>query len=133
MSVADARRRVFLVEDDSWIRTFMRDILNDEGYFVREAADGRTALRMVYEEKQLPDVILLDLAMPEFSGLEVLRELKRDRRTRRVPVIVLSSYRRVLSTTDEGLVAGVLDKPLVVEKLLEQIRRIMGEPTSGRS
>lgn len=123
------KRRIVLVEDDAWIRTFLRDVLNDEGFEVREAADGRTGLRMCREDP--PDLVLLDLAMPEVAGREVLEELRRNRRTRQVPVIVMSAYTRVLSREEADAVAGVLQKPLVVEELLEQIRRALGE--SGNS
>jgi CheY-like chemotaxis protein len=118
-------RRVFLVEDDAWIRTFLRDVLLEEGYLVSEAADGRTALRMVRE--RLPDVMLLDLAMPDVTGHDVLHELKRNRRTRHLPVLVISAYTRVLTPDEADSVYGVLSKPLVVANLLEQIRRALGE------
>lgn len=118
------RRRVVLVEDDAWIRTFLCDVLTEEGYEVTEAADGRTALQIVRGDP--PDLVLLDLAMPEVTGRDVLQELKRNRRTRQVPVLVISAYTRVLSEEEAGSVAGVLRKPLMIEELLEQLRRVLG-------
>jgi CheY-like chemotaxis protein len=123
--------RIFLVEDDAWIRTFLRDVLSDEGYLVSEAADGRTALRMVQE--RVPDLMLLDLAMPEVTGREVLHELRRNRRTRNLPVLVMSAYTRVLPPDEAGFASGVISKPLVVANLLEEIRRVLGEEGSNRS
>jgi CheY-like chemotaxis protein len=123
--MTDARRRpkqVLLVEDDAWIRTFLRDVLFDEGYGVLEAADGRTGLRLV--AKHSPDLVLLDLAMPEFTGVEVLRNLRRSPRTRSLPVVILSAYTRVvLSADDATSVACVLTKPVDEATLLAAIRQ----------
>ena len=74
------RKRVLVVEDDAWIRWFMCDVLSDEGYDVLEAADGRTAIRLVDENP--PDIMLLDIAMPGVTGVEVLRHLRGRRGTR---------------------------------------------------
>jgi DNA-binding response OmpR family regulator len=124
---ADPRhKRVLLIEDDAWIRTFLRDLLSDEGYGVVEAADGRTGLRVATEA--CPDLVLLDLAMPEFTGVDVLYGLKRSARTRSVPVLILSAFPGVLPDRDAALVAGVITKPIETGKLLASIRQTL-EPT----
>jgi two-component system KDP operon response regulator KdpE len=110
---------VLLVEDDAWIRCFIRDVLSDEGYDVVEAADGRTGLRLATE--RCPDLVLLDLAMPDVTGMDVLHNLKRAQATQGVPVLVLSAFTRVLPERDAASVAGVLAKPVDVSKLLEAI------------
>src|SRR5438552_17137045 len=114
--------RVLVIEDDAWIRTFMRDVLSDEGYEVLEAADGRTGIRLVVECS--PNIVLLDVAMPEFTGVDVLHHLSSNRRTRRLPVGVMSAYPRVLPANDESSVAGILIKPIYVGTLLDGIRQI---------
>jgi CheY-like chemotaxis protein len=121
-------RRVLLIEDDAWIRTFLRDVLSDEGYVVIEAADGRTGLRLAFEEN--PDVVLLDLAMPEFTGMDVLHGLKHLPRTRAIPVLILSAYGAVLGAADLASVAGVLAKPTDVPTLLTALQNAAG---SGKS
>ncbi len=107
------RKRVLVVEDDAWIRWFMCDVLADDGYEVIEAADGRTAIRLADETP--PHVMLLDIAMPGVTGVEVLRPLRSRRRTRTLPVVVVSAYPRVLTPVDEESVACVLNKPLQIE------------------
>src|SRR5690242_9202088 len=102
------RKRVLLIEDDAWIRTFLRDALADSGYAVAEAADGRTAIRLADEHP--PDIVLLDLAMPEVTGLDVLHELRRRPATRQIPVLVLSAYASVLPDSDVHRVDAVLKK-----------------------
>src|SRR5260370_12983761 len=121
------RKLVLVVEDDAWIRTFMRDVLCDEGYDVLEAADGRTGLRLA--EENSPSVVLLDVAMPEFTGVDVLRHLRSKRRTRTLPVVVVSAYSRVLPAHDEASVSSILIKPFQVEKLLDTIRHAIGHDT----
>jgi CheY-like chemotaxis protein len=124
MALDTARRakQVLVIEDDAWIRSFIREVLFDEGYCVHEAADGRTGLRLIAECS--PDVVLLDLAMPEFTGLDVLHDLRREPRTRALPVVILSAYTRgVLSEQDATSAASVLTKPVDEETLLEVIRR----------
>src|SRR5215471_37684 len=117
------QKRVLVVEDDGWIRTVMRDLLSDEGYEVVEAADGRTAIRLVAE--QCPDVMLLDVAMPDFSGADVLLELRSRRRTRTLPVVVVSAYPRVLTTMSTESVSCVLMKPVHVDDLLMAVQRAL--------
>jgi DNA-binding response OmpR family regulator len=117
------RKRVLVVEDDAWIRWFMCDVLSDEGYDVLEAADGRTAIRLVDENP--PHIMLLDIAMPGVTGVEVLRHLRGRRRTRTLPVLVVSAYPRVLTPDDEASVACVLTKPLRIDKLLAAVRQAL--------
>ena len=121
--VVHQSRRVLLVEDDAWIRTFLHDVLADDGYDVVDAADGRTGLRLVTEKE--PDVVLLDLAMPEVTGVDVLHEIRRVPATRHLPVLVLSAFPRVLSPTDTQSVSCVLSKPVNVDELLAQVRHAL--------
>jgi CheY-like chemotaxis protein len=113
-------RQILLIEDDWWIRTCLRDVLSDEGYTVIEAADGRTGLRLAAEE--CPDLVLLDLAMPEFTGMEVLHELRRGPMTRTVPVVILSAFARLLTAPDATSVAGVVSKPVDMAMLLAAVK-----------
>jgi DNA-binding response OmpR family regulator len=101
----------------------MCDVLSDEGYDVLEAADGRTAIRLVDENP--PHIMLLDIAMPGVTGVEVLRHLRGRRRTRTLPVLVVSAYPRVLTPDDEASVACVLTKPLRIDKLLAAVRQVL--------
>jgi DNA-binding response OmpR family regulator len=117
------RKRVLVVEDDAWIRWFMCDVLTDDGYEVIEAADGQTAMRLVDECS--PNIILLDIAMPGVTGVEVLRQLRSRRRTRTLPVVVVSAYPRVLTPLDETSVACMISKPLQIEKLLAAVRQVL--------
>jgi CheY-like chemotaxis protein len=97
---------VLVVEDTELLRRIYTDKLSQEGYKVFQAADGLEALNIV--RTQPLDLILLDLVMPRMSGLEALEALKRDPRTRDIPVIILSN----LGQDDDiqrGLDLGALD------------------------
>jgi DNA-binding response OmpR family regulator len=115
--------RVLIVEDDAWIRTFLRDVLSDAGYAVLEAADGRTGLRLAQQER--PRLVLLDLAMPEFTGIDVLSHLRQSACGRDIPVLIMSAYTKVLSVRDMGKIAGVLPKPLDVSECLRAVKQIL--------
>src|SRR5947209_4305898 len=81
--------RILVVDDEEGNRRLLREILEPQGYEVREAADGDEALAAMAESA--PDLVLLDLMMPRRDGYSVCREIKSDPRTRLVPVIILTT------------------------------------------
>lgn len=81
--------KVLIVDDDENNRAVAYDALEDEGYELSEAVDGRDALSQI--ERILPDLILLDVMMPEIDGYEVLRQLKSKPETKHMPVIMLTA------------------------------------------
>jgi CheY-like chemotaxis protein len=118
-------KTVLLVEDDSWLRLIMAELLADDGYQVQEAATGTEALALV--EQQTPDAILLDLNLPEMSGLEVLHELRTGKQLLNLPVIVLSGSldgetRQRLSHLSERA-DDVFEKPVDVGRLFERLEQ----------
>ena len=124
---ADGTRTVLLVEDNETIRHAFRILLEDSGYEVLEAASGQEALD--HAEAGPPSVILLDLGLPDISGLDVTRRLRAGDRTRNVPVIALTG--RALETDETAcLEAGCtayLSKPIDRAGLLRKI----GELANG--
>ena len=125
--------RVLVVEDDPWIRALLTDLLAAEGFEVEQASNGPSAIRLANE--QHPDLVLLDLAMPEMSGTQVLRKLKADHDTDKVPVIVVSAYTRHLGSDDARLADGIIEKPFDLEDVLARVKRLThGEspPPSAR-
>jgi len=112
-------KTVLVVEDDPWIRSLMTDLLAGEGYSVVQASDGKAGLEMAEETD--PDVILLDLAMPEKSGLDVLHELKTSKPTQDIPVIVVSAYAMLMMGSDARRADGVIQKPFDLAELLLQV------------
>ena len=99
---------VLLVEDDPMTREMMRRILERTGWFVREAENGRVALEQVAQ--QTPELILLDLVMPEMDGLEFLRHLRSQEVGRTIPVVVVTG--RELSDEERQQLNGSVEKIL---------------------
>jgi len=99
-------KKVLVVEDDKFLRKIINKKLVTEGYEVIEAVDGEEGIRMAKGKR--PDIILLDLVLPEMTGFEVLAKLKEKGPVSEIPVIILSN----LSGVDEirkGIKMGAAD------------------------
>jgi putative two-component system response regulator len=121
---APHRPTVLVVDDEEGIRALFTRLLRNEGYTVTVASDGPGALKAVAAEH--PDVVLLDIDIPEISGLEVCRRLRRDTATRLVPIIFITAS-DAREQRIEGLTAGAddfLTKPVDVQELLARVRSL---------
>lgn len=99
------RGDILIVDDEPDIRGFLSAVLADEGFAVRSAGDGSQALEALASSR--PALVILDLMMPQVSGLQVLEALQARPETARIPVIVLSakaSHRDILEALDMGAV-----------------------------
>ena len=122
MTVATAGlKTVLVIEDDPWTRTITTALLAGEGFGVVEAKNGEEGLQQARAHAR--DAILLDLALPTKSGLEVLRELKTEAQTRDIPVIVVSAYGSLMSEGDAHHAVGVIQKPFDYDDLVGQVER----------
>jgi two-component system response regulator AtoC len=83
-----ARKRILICDDQETIRRSLGEALGDDGYDIEEAADGTTALESV--RRETPDLLLLDLKLPDTTGVEVLRTIRGEGRD--VPVILMTAY-----------------------------------------
>ena len=122
MGDMSGRPRVLVVEDDTDIAGVLRRSLDKEGYDVRVAGDGETALDEagVFE----PDAVVLDLGLPKLDGVEVCRRLRTEGD---VPILILTA-RDALDARVEGLDSGADDylvKPFEREELLARIRALL--------
>lgn len=118
----DDGRRILVVDDDPSIQGFLAEALTDEGYEVRTAANGREALTILREWR--PDLILLDLMMPEMDGWAFRGEQRAMPGVSDVPVIVLSAARDLNAKTRDLDPAEVFSKPFDLEALLGTISRL---------
>ena len=108
--VRDTTLPVLVVEDDEATRVYLRRILEDDGVPVMEAENGRAALARLQE--QTPQVILLDLMMPEMDGFQFVHELRAHEAWQAIPVIVLTA--KTLTTEDQQRLSGYVTK--IVQK-----------------
>ena len=121
--MSDKPRRILVVEDDLAILTGLSMNLRFEGYEVLQAQEGRQGLALALDEA--PDLMVLDLMLPELNGFEVLKELRQ--RGRDTPVVVLSAKS---AETDKiiGLNLGADDyvvKPFGLQELLARIKAVL--------
>jgi CheY-like chemotaxis protein len=123
--VSGAARSILLVEDSDPIRTAFTILLEDAGYEVRGAANGGDALRMAAE--RLPDLVILDMGLPDMTGVQVVRQLKADPATALAPVVALTGRdedadRR--ACLDAGCAAYWV-KPVDTQRLVREIPEFM--------
>lgn len=118
--------RILSVEDDNMMQQMLQAALVAAGYEFRLSPDGRNALPMAIAEK--PDLILLDVNLPDATGIEVCRALKAEPRTRHIPVLMLTGEAREVVTRVEGLDVGAEDymfKPISPRVLIARIASIL--------
>lgn len=127
---ADAR--ILVVENEAEIAALVAYHLSREGYRVETAASGGDAAEAL--EREAPDLVILDRMLPDFPGDEILRFLRRERRTRTVPVLVLSALREEEERV-EGLELGAddyLSKPFSPRELVLRIRALLRRAQAAR-
>jgi two-component system, chemotaxis family, chemotaxis protein CheY len=127
-----AMTRLLVVEDDAAIRGLVSEALRDDGYQVREAANGVEALETVREA--LPDLIVLDLMMPIMNGWTFLEEWRRTSSCAKVPVVVTSAAHDLPRSADRLRTMGVrtcLAKPFDMEGLLALVERYAPIESAG--
>ncbi len=114
---------VLVADDDDAIRLLLNDFLTGEGFIVEQAKNGNTALKML--EKKLPDVLLLDIRMPDMDGLSVLQRMRDDGLD--APTIVMTAH-GTSSTAIQSIQLGAYDyvmKPFELDKVLVTIQRLL--------
>ncbi|MGH7843903.1 MAG: UDP-3-O-acyl-N-acetylglucosamine deacetylase [Candidatus Binatia bacterium] len=124
-------KTILVVDDEDGVRESVREILTDEGYRVIEASDGRKVLGLI--QKNHPDLVLLDIWMPELDGIGLLKEIKQHRPT--VPVIMVSGHGNIQTAVTATKIGAFdfIEKPLSLDGLLTSVRRALGEPSSGET
>jgi two-component system, cell cycle response regulator DivK len=121
---ASAPPDVLLIEDQPDVAYMTRLVLEEEGYHVIWRDRGRDGITAAATLE--PDVILLDLMLPDTDGWAVLHALKEDARTREIPVIIESAVTTGLSRDDRKLTQAVLQKPFNIDDLLSAVKGATG-------
>jgi CheY-like chemotaxis protein len=124
---------VLLVEDDEPTRVMMRGLLTREGWRITEAENGRVALEKV--ARDMPDLILLDLMMPEMDGFDFLHALRGVDGGGQVPVVVLTA--KELTPEDRRRLAGYVESihqkgSYAKDQLLGEIRDLIAQHTQSQ-
>ena len=127
----DTKKKILVVEDDIAMRDIVVHKLLAHGYDVQEAPDGKEGLQMINTNK--PDLILLDLMLPDVDGFQVLESLRKntDEAIAKTPVIVLSnlwSNKDILRTKDLQVNAYMVKAYFTTEEILNKITEILNPP-----
>ncbi len=123
----DTKRTIMVVDDNPDIVTIVKTILEVKGYGVQSAFSGQEVFNLLSEQK--PDLIILDIMMPQMDGLEVLTRLKEDPGTATIPVILLTAkvqYEDVLGGYKMGA-DYYITKPFTSTQLINGINLLLGE------
>jgi two-component system, cell cycle response regulator DivK len=125
---ADAPRRrqkVLIVEDNELNMKLFNDLLAAHGYETVQTKDGATALELARSHR--PDLILMDIQLPEISGIEVTRRIKQDQELKRIPVIAVTAF--AMKGDRERIRAGgcedYIAKPISIAAFLQTIERFL--------
>lgn len=118
-------RRILIVEDDALNRMLFSEVLEGDGFVVELVADEREALAAAAAFQ--PDLIIMDIHLPNISGLRLIRMLKRDRALAAIPVLAVTGY---VGTGEEGRVRkagadGYLAKPVSIRPLLAAVAELL--------
>ena len=118
-------KRVLIVEDNKIDMKLMKDILERSEYETLQAADGLEAINLAFA--RLPDLILMDIQLPEISGLEITRRLKGDDRSRRIPIVAVTAFAmgwHEREALDSGC-DGYISKPISVLGFLNTVESFL--------
>jgi DNA-binding response OmpR family regulator len=121
------KKKILIVDDEDDILHFLELVLREKGYDVATASGGHEALTKAQLER--PDLVLLDIMMPQMDGWEVLKLLRVDDGTRAIPVAMLSA-RTEAKDRVQGLQEGAIDyicKPFSLQELLGKIETIFSQ------
>ena len=117
-------KTVLVVDDEPVLRILVREILQDEGYAVIDAADGRSMLEVL--EGVHPDLVLMDVMMPGVDGWEAYQILRSRADLPDLPVVMMSAA--VLPSKLDPSITAFLRKPFDLAELLELVARLIGPP-----
>jgi DNA-binding response OmpR family regulator len=117
------KRKILIIEDELALQKTFSDILEKEGYQVISALNGESGL--ILAKRENPDLILLDLILPQKDGFEVLKELKKDETTKEIPVIVLTNLEDIQSverTVELGATTYLVKAQYTLKELIQKIK-----------
>lgn len=129
--ISPEAKLVLIVEDNDLNMKLFRDLLQAHGYRTLHTRDGKDVLDLARNNK--PDLILMDIQLPEVSGLEVTKWLKNDAELRRIPVIAVTAF--AMKGDEEKIRAGgcedYLSKPISVGKFIATVRKYLTSEASS--
>jgi CheY-like chemotaxis protein len=122
-------KKILVVDDEPDVVTYLSTVLKDAGYETMEASNGEEAMEKIRLTR--PDLITLDITMPEMTGVKTYRTLKEDAKLCTIPVIIVTGvtpeFKQFISSrTQVPPPEGYLEKPVKPTELMDEVRRLLG-------
>lgn len=123
------QKKILIVDDDPDIREYLSTVFEDNGYAAITANDGAEATTQVQQEA--PDLVALDITMPEKSGVRFYREMKEDPKYKAIPIIIVTGvtedFKKFISTRRQvPPPEGYVTKPIDLDEILSLVRKHIG-------
>src|SRR5262245_42932545 len=121
-----ATKTILIVEDNALNMKLFTDLLKSQGYRILQANDGANALKLLKEQR--PDLIMMDIQLPDISGIELTKQLKKDEALRSIPVVAVTAF---AMHHDEEVIResgceSYLTKPISLDRMFETVRGLLG-------
>jgi DNA-binding response OmpR family regulator len=126
--VAESKGKILIIEDDRYISKMYQLKLSLEGYEVQVADNGRLGVDKVKEF--MPDIILLDILMPELDGFEVLKVVKEDEDTKNIPILIMSNLGQedhIEKGMKMGAIGYIVKSQFTPSKVVEKIKEVLAK------
>ena len=122
-------KKILVVDDEQDVITYFTTLLDENGYATRSASNGVEAITAIREER--PDLVMLDITMPEQSGVKTYRQLKEEEEFKGIPVLIITGiakdFKNFISTRKQVPPPdGYLEKPVQPETLVAEVQRLIG-------
>jgi DNA-binding response OmpR family regulator len=130
--VTSSTATILVCEDDPSLRLLFRLTIEPHGYRVVEAGDGRSGIELA--RSSAPDLLIIDMGLPDFTGIEVVRALREESALERTPILMTTGSMQLgdrLTAEDAG-VDAFLYKPFDMVRLVTEIQRLLGRRETGR-
>jgi len=120
-------KTILIVEDNELNMKLFRDLLEAHGYATVETRDGREALDLV--RKHRPDLVIMDIQLPEISGLEITKQIKADNSLKSIPIVAVTAF--AMKGDEDWVMQGGCDgyiaKPISVMPFIQTVKKFLGE------
>lgn len=126
--MAEKKEKILIVEDDMYINKMYQLKLNLEGYEVEVAENGRIGMEKVKSFK--PDIMLLDILMPEMDGFEVLKAIKEDSSIKSIPILIMSNLGQedhIQKGKELGAIGYIVKTQYTPAKVVETIKEVLSK------
>ncbi|MBL7190357.1 response regulator [bacterium] len=127
--MTELKKKILIIDDEPDTLAYFSSLLQDNGYDTIESADGEAGLRLIQDE--LPDLITLDISMPEKSGVRLYTDIKTNENWKHIPVIIITGvsedFKKFISTRSQiPAPEGYMSKPINPEEFLRTTAELLG-------